>query len=383
MAAGGSAQTKGSSQGVVGASGTRRRAAFEAAGASAARRRTALEVLQSYDGPHVRIMEVCGTHTHEIFRQGIRRILPPQVELISGPGCPVCVTPVGFIDEAIELALGKGCTITTFGDLVRVPGSTMSLQGARARGARVRTVYSPQDAEAYAATHPEEEVVFLSVGFETTTPSSCLAVLAARDGGVSNFSLLTANKTMPGAYEAMKGSTDLFLYPGHVHAITGTKVCEDLVGEGVSGVLAGFTARELLTALAVGVTKFAQGEPFFVNCYPRVVRPEGSPEAQRLVASMMEPCDARWRGIGVISGSGMRLRDEYAAFDARRKYALPHIEGRENPACRCGEVLQGKCTPQQCPLFGRACTPEHPVGACMVSSEGACSAFYLYGRDLA
>lgn len=344
--------------------------------------RTAREVLESYRGPHVRIMEVCGTHTHEIFRQGIRRVLPEQVELISGPGCPVCVTPVGYIDEAVSLALEHGCTITTFGDLVRVPGSEMSLQGARARGAKVRCVYSPQDAESYAATHPEEEVVFLSVGFETTTPSSCLAVRAAQEAGVRNFSLLTANKTMPGAYQAMRGACDLFLYPGHVHAITGTKVCEDLVAEGVSGVLAGFTPRELLTALAVGVTKFAQGEPFFVNCYPRVVRPEGSPEAQRLVAETMEPCDARWRGIGVIPGSGMRLREEFLAYDARRRYALPQVEGRENPACRCGEVLQGKSTPEQCPVFGRACTPEHPVGACMVSSEGACSAFYLYGRDL-
>lgn len=343
----------------------------------------ARQVLEGYDGPHVRIMEVCGTHTHEIFRQGIRRILPPRVELVSGPGCPVCVTPVGFIDEAVALALEEGCTITTFGDLVRVPGTEMSLQTARAQGAKVRTVYSPQDAEAYAEAHPEEEIVFLSVGFETTTPSSCLAVKAASEHGVTNFSLLTANKTMPGAYEAMKDSCDLFLYPGHVHAISGTGVCEELVGEGVSGVLAGFTASELLTALAVGVTKFAEGRPFFVNCYPRVVRPEGSPNARRLVDSMMESCDARWRGIGVIPGSGLRLREEYAAFDARRRHVLPQVEGRENPACRCGEVLQGMCTPEQCAVFGRACTPEHPVGACMVSSEGACSAFYLYGRDLA
>ena len=345
-------------------------------------RRSAREALEGYDGPHVRIMEVCGTHTHEMFRQGIRRILPPQVELISGPGCPVCVTPVGFVDEAIMLALDRGCTICTFGDLVRVPGTKLSLAGARARGATVRVVYSPQDAEAYAANHPSEQVVFLSVGFETTTPSSCLAVRAAADDGLTNFSLLTANKTMPGAYEAMRGSTDLFLYPGHVHAITGTRVCEDLMARGVSGVLAGFTARELVTALAVGVTKFAQGAPFFVNCYPRVVRPEGAPAAQRLVARMMEPCDATWRGIGVIAGSGMRLREAYASYDARAKYDLPHIDGRENRACRCGEVLQGACTPRECPVFGTLCTPEHPVGACMVSSEGACSAFYLYGADL-
>lgn len=354
-----------------------------AATVGAAGRPSALDVVRNYDGPHVRIMEVCGTHTHEIFRQGIRRVLSPRIEVISGPGCPVCVTPVGFIDEAIDLALDHGCTITTFGDLVRVPGSTTSLQGARAQGAKVQVVYSPQDAEAYAEAHPQEEVVFLSVGFETTTPSSCLAVQAAQGAGIRNFSLLTANKTMPGAYEAMKDSTDLFLYPGHVHAITGTKVCEDLAAhEGVSGVLAGFTAKELLTAFAVGVTKFAQGQPFFVNCYPRVVRPEGSPAARRIVDQMMQACDARWRGIGVIPGSGMELRPAFAAYDARRKYGLAPTEGRETPACRCGQVLQGQCTPKDCPVFGRACTPEHPVGACMVSSEGACSAFYLYGGDL-
>lgn len=339
----------------------------------------ARDFLEAYDGPHVRIMEVCGTHTHEIFRQGIRSILSDQIELISGPGCPVCVTPVGFIDEAVTLALEYGCTICTFGDLVRVPGTKLSLQTARGKGARVRVVYSPQDAQQYAAEHPEEPVVFLSVGFETTTPSSCLAVQNAKKLGLTNFSLLTANKTMPAAYQAMKDSTDLFLYPGHVHAIIGTGVCEDLVREGVSGVCAGFTAKELLTALAVGVRKFSQGEPFFVNAYPRVVRPEGAPAAIRLVAGTMEPCDSEWRGIGEIPGSGMRLRPEFAAFDARKKYNLPVMKGRPNPACRCGEVLQGKCLPSDCGVFGTGCTPDHPVGACMVSGEGACSAFYLYG----
>lgn len=339
-------------------------------------------ILGGYDGPDVRIMEACGTHTHEIFRQGVRRVLSSGIHMISGPGCPVCVTPVGFIDEAVLLALGKNCTITTFGDLVRVPGTEKSLQTARGEGAKVKVVYSPLDAEIYAREHPEEQVVFLSVGFETTTPSSCLAVRNAIQDGLSNFSLLTANKTMPAAYEAMKDSTDLFLYPGHVHAITGTKICEDLVKEGVSGVCAGFTGRELLTALAVAVTKFREGKPFFVNAYPRVVTREGSPAAQKLVAEMMQPCDAVWRGIGELPDSGMELRGRYEAYDARKKYGLPKMEGRPNPACRCGEVLQGKIRPQDCPCFGRGCTPEHPVGACMVSAEGACSAWYLYG-DLA
>ena len=342
----------------------------------------AKEILMQYDGPHCRIMEVCGTHTHEIFRQGIRRILPERIEMISGPGCPVCVTPVDFIDEAIWLALEKGATICTFGDLVRVPGTKASLQTARGEGARVKVVYTPLDAEVYAAEHPDEQVVFLSVGFETTTPSACLAVRNAEKDNVSNFSLLTANKTMPGAYEAMKDSTDLFLYPGHVHAITGTAVCEELAAEGVSGVCAGFTASELLTALAVAVTHFQEGKPFFVNCYPRVVRPEGSPKAQALVAGMMEPCDAEWRGIGVIPGSGMKLREPYRQFDARIRFQMPAIAGHANPACRCGQVLKVEIYPGQCGMFGKACTPEHPVGACMVSSEGACSAWYQYGRNM-
>lgn len=340
------------------------------------------KILSEYSGPKIRIMEVCGTHTHEIFRLGIRRLLSPDIQLISGPGCPVCVTPVDFIDEAIWLALDQKVTICTFGDLVKVPGTDFSLAGARARGARVKVVYSPQDAEQYAADHPDEEVAFLSVGFETTTPSSCIAVQQAKAQGLENFSLLTANKTMPGAYEAMKDSTDVFLYPGHVHAITGTKDCEKMLAEGVSGVIAGFTGPELLTALSVAVKKVQEGKPFFVNCYPRVVTREGSVRAQKMVAEMMEPCDAIWRGIGQIENSGMRLREKYEDFDARKKYAVPAMNGRENPACRCGQVLQGKCLPSGCPLFGKACTPEHAVGACMVSGEGACSAFYLYGGEL-
>ena len=289
-------------------------------------RKTAREIIEQYDGPPVRIMEVCGTHTHEIFRLGIRKLLPKQVELISGPGCPVCVTPVGFIDEAVWLALQAGVTICTFGDLVRVPGTKMSLAGAREKGAKIQIVYSPADAEKYARLHPEEQVVFLSVGFETTTPSSCLSVK-----------------------------------------------------KGVSGVVAGFTAKELLTALAVSLKRYQEGKPFFVNCYPRVVTAEGSKEAQRLVDELMEFCDSEWRGLGVIPDSGMKLRKEWEMFDARVKYQIPEMEGRANPACRCGDVLQGKCKPSDCKVFGKVCTPQHPVGACMVSNEGACSAYFMYG----
>ncbi len=336
------------------------------------------ELIRSYDGPPLRIMEVCGTHTHEIFRLGIRKLLPPQVELISGPGCPVCVTPTGFIDEALMLALEKNATICTFGDLVRVPGSEMSLGDARSKGANVKIVYSPTDAYEYAEKHRDEQVVFLAVGFETTTPADVLAVKKAAESGLDNFSILTATKTMPNAYQALKGSADVFLYPGHVNAITGTKLCEDLVSEGVSGVVAGFTAKELLLALAVAIKKGAKGEPFFENCYPRVVTREGSVEAQKLIEEMMEPCDEEWRGLGVIPMSGTRLKEKYASFDARKKFDLPPIKGRSNPACRCGEILQGKCKPTDCPLYGKVCTPDHPVGACMVSGEGACSAYYRY-----
>lgn len=345
------------------------------------KKKTAREIIEGYVGPPVRIMEVCGTHTHEIFRLGIRKLLPPQVELISGPGCPVCVTPVDFIDEAVYLALETKATICTFGDLVRVPGTKKSLADARAEGAVIRIVYSPADAEKYAAEHPKEQVVFLSVGFETTTPAACLSVKKAKEDGLSNYSLLVANKTMPRAYQALKGSADVFLYPGHVNAITGTALCKELAEEGVSGVVAGFTARELLTALAVALVRFQEGKPFFVNAYPRVVREEGSPEAQRLLGDLMEPCDSQWRGLGVIPGSGLALKKEWEAFDARKKYAVPQVRGKANPACRCGDVLQGKCRPSDCKVFGKGCTPQHPVGACMVSNEGACSAYFMYGNS--
>ncbi|MGI6206441.1 MAG: hydrogenase formation protein HypD [Anaerovoracaceae bacterium] len=340
----------------------------------------AKKIITSYDGPHLRIMEVCGTHTHEIFRLGIRNLLPENIELISGPGCPVCVTQVGYIDEAVMLALEKGCTICSFGDLLRVPGTEMSLAQARARGADVRVVYTPLDAVKLAEENPDLQVVFLAVGFETTTPVSCMAVEKAAKLGLDNFSILTANKTMPNAYMALKDSADAFLYPGHVNAITGTEVCRKLcTEEGVSGVITGFTANEILTAIAVIIKKIQEGKPFFVNCYPRVVKEEGNTKAVELINRVMEPCDAEWRGIGVIPGSGLSLRNEYSAYDARKKYSLPEIKGRSNPACRCGDVLRGEIKPPQCKVFGKVCTPQHPVGACMVSNEGACSAYYQYG----
>ena len=339
---------------------------------------TAREIIEGYKGPKLRIMEVCGTHTHEIFKLGIRSLLPGNIELISGPGCPVCVTPVGFIDMAVELALDKGCVVCTFGDLIRVPGSMRSLADARAEGAQVKIVYTATDALDYAKQNPEKQVVFLSVGFETTTPGTCLAVKKAKEEGVQNFSVLTANKTMPKAYQALKGSADAFLYPGHVNAITGEDDCRKLAEEGVSGVIAGFTPKELLTALAVVIKKCEAGEPFFVNCYPRVVTAEGNIPSKRIIDEVMEPCDSQWRGLGTIPMSGLKLRDEFVEDEAVNKHGMEVTEGTPNPACRCGEVLQGKCKPEDCPLFGKVCTPQHPVGACMVSNEGSCSAYYQY-----
>ena len=280
------------------------------------------------------------------------------------------------------LAGEHGCTLCTFGDLVRVPGTSSSLQKQRGAGAKVKVVYAPSDAVEYAAAHPGEQVVFLSVGFETTTPSACLALKRAEAQDIANFSLLTANKTMPAAYEAMASHTDAYLYPGHVCAVMGTGDCEAMVQQGVSGVVAGFTAKELMTAFAVILKKIRQGRPFFKNCYPRVVTREGSRTAKELMADVMVPCDDEWRGLGCISQSGLRLRPDYAAWDARRKYSVPPMKGKVNPVCRCGDILQGKCTPPQCPLFGTVCTPEQPVGACMVSHEGACSAYYTYGGKI-
>lgn len=339
----------------------------------------ARDIIAGYRGPKLCIMEVCGTHTHEIFRLGIRSLLPENVALISGPGCPVCVTPVSYIDEAIFLAEERHATICTFGDLVRVPGTEKTLADARSRGARIQVVYTPLDAVTYAEEHPREEVVFLSVGFETTTPSACLALKRAEAQDIANFSLLTANKTMPAAYEAMASHTDAYLYPGHVCAITGTSLPESLTKQGISGAVAGFTASELLTALAVILEKSRSCKPFFVNAYPRVVRPEGNPAARALVAQFMEPCDAEWRGLGVLEASGLQLRAAFAARDARVRFSIPEIAGRERHACHCGAILQGLEKPTDCPLYSTACTPDHPVGACMVSREGACSAYYLYG----
>lgn len=337
------------------------------------------EKIRNYKGKQLRIMEVCGTHTHENFRLGIRSMLPPDIRLISGPGCPVCVTPASFIDEALFLA-SQGASILSFGDLLRVPGGDGNLLDARARGAEIKAVYSPVDAVKYAAENPQKQIVFVSVGFETTTPISCIAVKHANKENIKNFSLLTANKTMTNAYYTLAGSADAFLYPGHVSVITGTKVYEKLKVSGISGVVAGFTAAELLCAIFAIIEKKHDGEPFALNCYTSVVTPEGNRKALEIMDELMEPCDAHWRGLGEIKGSGLKLRPTYAAFDARLRFNIPEMEMSEPKGCRCGDVLRGIIEPCECPLFGRECTLENPRGACMVSMEGACAAYYKYGR---
>lgn len=325
-------------------------------------------------------MEVCGTHTMAIARFGLRDLLPSEVRLVSGPGCPVCVTAMGDLDKVIGLARLPEVTVTTFGDLIRVPASRSSLAAERAAGADVRVVYSARDAVELAAAEPERQVVFAGIGFETTAPTVGAALLEAQARGVANFSVLSMHKTMPLPLKALLdlGETDItgFILPGHVSVVTGSGCYEFLARDhGVGGVVAGFEAHDVLQALQLLVR---QTEPAIAIQYGRAVRPEGNVVAQRLMARVFEPCDADWRGLGIIPGSGLRLRDEFAAFDAERRLSVDAGEPLEPKGCRCGEVLRGVLDPAACALFGARCTPEDPVGACMVSSEGACAARYRY-----
>ncbi len=337
-------------------------------------------IIQSYRGRKLRIMEVCGTHTHEIFKLGIRSLLPEQIELISGPGCPVCVTPASYIDEALFLLKKKNVTICTFGDLMRVPGNKGSLQQAKTEGFRVRVVYSPLDAVDYAEKNLQEQVVFLAVGFETTIPVHCLAMKRALTKNIGNFTMLTALKTMPAIYEEVKDYADAFLYPGHVHAISGEKDCQRLRDKcDISGVISGFEGEEILYALSRIVELSAEDKAFFENAYEQVARKEGNMKACALIEELTEICDSEWRGFGVISNSGREIRKKYQILDARERFKVPRQTNATKSACRCAEVLKGTIKPQECQLFGNICTPEYPSGACMVSHEGACAAYYKYG----
>jgi hydrogenase expression/formation protein HypD len=329
-------------------------------------------------------MEVCGTHTMAIYQHGIRSLLPKPIRLISGPGCPVCVTPVDFVDHAVALARRPQTIIATFGDMVRVPGSSSSLQNEKARGADIRIVYSPLDAVTLAQKHPQQELVFLSVGFETTTPTIAGSILEAQRRGVTNFSALTANKTMPTPMAALTADPELqvdgYLCPAHVSTVIGADGYSPLAEQhGVPCVITGFEPLDVLQGVLMLTRQALAGEAKVENQYSRFVRPEGNRKAQQILTRVFEPCAASWRGIGVIPGSGLKIRAEFAAFDAALKLPVT-VEGpREPPDCRCGDILKGKLAPNDCPLFRTACTPENPVGACMVSSEGTCAAEYMYG----
>jgi len=330
--------------------------------------------------PGLTYMEVCGTHTMSIARYGLRQLLPEDVRLISGPGCPVCVTAMGDLDRVVALARLPEVTLATFGDLIRVPASRTSLAAERAAGADVRVVYSARDAVQLAADEPEREVVFAGIGFETTAPTIAASLLEARSRGVGNFSVLSLHKTMPLPLRALLdlGETpiDGFLLPGHVSVITGTGVYDFLARDyGVAGVVAGFEPDDILKAL---LRLVRQTRPAIENEYGRAVRPEGNLVAQRLLEQVFEPGDADWRGLGVIPGSGLALRSEFADRDAAMRFAVAVEPPLEPSGCRCGEVLRGVTDPAECALFGARCTPEDPVGACMVSSEGACAARYRY-----
>ena len=335
-------------------------------------------------GRPVRLMEVCGTHTMAIARHGIRDLLPDNVFLLSGPGCPVCVTDAGYIDAAIELAR-QGCVIATFGDMLKVPGSSRSLAQARAHGARVEVCYSPEMALDLASRHQGSQVVFLAVGFETTVAPVVSLVRSGMERGLDNLSLLTAFKLIPPALEALIADPEVqvggFICPAHVSAIIGAEAYRLLVHQhGVPCVVAGFEPLDILYGILCLVRQLADGQVELVNQYERVVKPEGNKCAQALMAEYLEPADVVWRGIGTIPASGLRLKDEYASFDAARRFGVETDSGQTDPGCRCGDVLRGKITPRDCGLFGKRCTPDQPVGPCMVSAEGSCAAYYKYLR---
>lgn len=332
----------------------------------------------------VRLMEVCGTHTMAICKAGIRGLLPPPVELISGPGCPVCVTANEFLDTAIAYSRQSGVIIASFGDMLRVPGSTTSLLAQRAEGADIRIVYSPLEALALARENPARPVVFLAVGFETTAPAVAATVLAAETAGVDNFFLLTAHKVVPPVLATLAAAPDVrvdgFLLPGHVSVIIGTQPYAFLPRDyHMPCVVAGFEPLDILQAVYMLLRQLHDGRAAVENQYRRAVHPAGNPAALALLRRVFVPADAAWRGMGVIPGTGLALAKPYRRFDAREQLPVAPEPCRDAPGCRCGEVLRGAMRPPQCGLFGRACVPEHPVGPCMVSAEGTCAAYYKYG----
>lgn len=334
----------------------------------------------------LRVMEVCGSHTMAIFRNGLRTVLPEGMELVSGPGCPVCVTSASHMDAFIAMADRPGVRVAIFGDLFRVPGSNGSLAEASSRGAKVDIVYSPMDALEIARQNPEQLVVFLGVGFETTTPGIAATIMAAKVQDIKNFVVFSTQKTMPPPLIALLDDPELridgLLCPGHVSSIIGAGAYEPLASKyGLACVVAGFETADLLKGLIMLARQVATGDIKVENVYPRVVSWEGNPRARKMVEEIFEPADMEWRGLGVIPGSGLKIREKYRDFDAEVRLDITLPPAEEAKGCMCGQILKGINTPKDCPLFGRRCTPGNPVGPCMVSSEGTCAAYYKYGEE--
>lgn len=329
------------------------------------------------------VMEVCGGHTMALHRYGILSMLPPTVRMVSGPGCPVCVSDIRFIDHAIALSRQPDVTITTYGDLMRVPGSTSSLEKEKAAGGDIRIVWSALDAVALAEKNPDKKVVFLGIGFEATAPGTAIAVLEAQKRGISTFFTLCSHKTMPPAMAALidKGvRIDAYLCPGHVSVITGSGIYEPIAADyGKPCVISGFEPVDILQSILMIVRQVERGEPVVEIQYTRAVHPEGNRKAQSMIEEVFTPCDDWWRGLGVIPGSGLALADRYKKFSAEEMLPVAVEEPGEPSGCICGSILKGLKQPTECALFGKTCTPDSPVGACMVSNEGACAACFQFG----
>ncbi len=330
-------------------------------------------------------MEVCGTHTVSIFRSGLRSLLPDTIQLLSGPGCPVCVTAQNEIDAFIGLAREKDTIVTTFGDLIRVPGTDASLQMEKSEGADVRIVYSTFDALEIAKQNPDKKVVFLGIGFETTAPTIAAAIITAAELKLNNFFVVSAHKTVPNALSALMSSKatniDGFILPGHVSVIIGLDAYKPFFDRfRTPCAVAGFEPIDLLLGISMLVDQIESAKPALKNAYPRAVTPEGNPKAMEMIETVFERADAGWRGIGTISNSGLEIRDAYAAFDAKKVFNIKMKPASEPKGCACGEILIGAKTPVECPLYKKKCTPMSPVGPCMVSSEGTCAAYYRYHR---